>query len=72
MLVVKVPAWSVTGWATGSIAGAVLLKAKLDSRAKASVFGLRPKWISSAALKARNGTPAGGGMIATPTGASPP
>jgi hypothetical protein len=50
-----VPTWSVTGWPTGSIAGAVLLKVKLDSRAKASWFALRSKAIWSLALKARRG-----------------
>jgi hypothetical protein len=30
MVVVKVLTWSVTGWVTGLIAGAVLLKVKLD------------------------------------------
>jgi len=30
IVVVKVPTWSVTGWVTGPIAGAVLLKVKLD------------------------------------------
>ena len=47
MLVVKVPAWSVTGWATGSIAGAVLLKVKLDPNPKASLVGMLPNWIAS-------------------------
>ena len=43
MVTAKVPAWSVTGWVRGLIAGAVLLKVKLDCRAKASWFGAPPK-----------------------------
>jgi hypothetical protein len=34
MVTAKVPIWSVTGWIRGLIAGAVLLKVKLDCRAK--------------------------------------
>jgi hypothetical protein len=48
MVVVKVPACSVTGWATGLIAGAVLLKVKPDLRAKASRLGARPSAHSAA------------------------
>jgi len=72
MVVVKVPTESVTASVTGLIPLlAVLLKVKLDSRAKASWFALRSKAIWSLALKARKGTPTGGGMIATPTGSVP-
>jgi hypothetical protein len=70
-VVEKVPALSVTGWVTGSIAGAVLLKVKWDSSSKRSSFGLRSKSIASLALKARKGTPTGGGMMATPLGKLP-
>src|ERR1700732_502130 len=72
MVVVKVPTWSVTGSVTGLIAGALLLKVKLDWRMKVSVLGRRPKWIWSWALKARKVTPCcGGGMMRTPLGEGP-
>ena len=69
----KVPIWSVTASVGGLIAGAVLLKVKLVPRVKASVFGALPKAISSTgALKARKGTPGGGGTMPTDWGNSPP
>ena len=56
---------------TGLIAGAVLLKVKLDPSPKASWLGVPPNWIASRALKVRKGTPGGGGTMPTPWGALP-
>ena len=67
----NVPIWSVTAWVRGLNTGAVLLKMKLVPRVKASVFGAVPKSISRTALKARKGTPGGGGIMPMPTGSLP-
>ena len=57
MVVAKVPTWSVTGSVRGLIAGAVLLKVKLDSRSKAScVWSGAEADVERVALKARKGS----------------
>ncbi|MGC2222328.1 MAG: hypothetical protein WA624_08155, partial [Methylocella sp.] len=47
MVVAKLPAWSVTGCVTGLIAGAVLLKVKLEPNPKAFWLGVPPNWIAT-------------------------
>jgi hypothetical protein len=64
-VVVNVPTCNVTSSLGGLIPLlSVLLKVKLQRKAKSSLFGPLPKWIAASALKARKGTPGGGGTMA--------
>ena len=69
------PAWSVTGWITGLIPGAVLLKVTLEWRVNTSVLRAWPKRIASCGLKARKGAhpelAGGGGIMPMPLGLLP-